>query len=274
MFGILFFIFIALCGGAAAIKKVIDDVKIYPHTKSDFDGYYIDSVGHTRQLGTGNQVYVMADKYGDEIMYSTKSKMITNITKNQREKFIEAITNAIKNGETKQTAYWCDRREYHENEWSGIKGHRYKDAENGKIYIVRTFEVNGFKSKIHNYVSGMMETYIYKMDIHFFMDITNGHLIRKTDFTIRFDKEYPNREAADFVKENEKTIQNFIDDFNKKQDIDIQNKGIKGFEDHYFFNDNKWQDDSFLDMQWVRFKRNEGVLELEKEETPEVTWSH
>lgn len=273
MFGILFFIFIALCGAAAAIWKGIDDVKIYKDTKYDFGGYYIDSKGAHRQIGNGNLVAILKDDYGDEIMYTPKGKVITNITENQRHKFIDAIKSAIHNGETNQTAYWCDLKEYHENEWAKINGCRYKDVENGNIYIVRAFDVDGLKYKRKNYTSGMVETKTTKRNIRFYMDISTGHLIRRADFDIWLEKKYPDREAIDYAEENQKRIEAFIKDFNQKQDIDIKNKGIERFEEHYYFNSNKEKNDSFLDNQWILFKAKDGVLEIEKEET-KATWTH
>ena len=272
MFGILFFIFIAFCGAAAAIWKGIDDVKIYKDTKYDFGGYYTDSRGTHRQIGTGNPVAILKDDYGDKIMYTPKGKVITNITENQRHKFTEAIQAALQNGETKQTAYWCDFREYHENEWSKIKGCRYKDALNGNIYIVRAFDVDGLKYKQKNYTSGMIETNTAKSNIRFYMNICNGHLVRKTDYTIRFEEEYPDKEAECFAEDNQKRIEDFIKEFNLKQDIDVKNKNVEGFDEHYYFNNNV-QNDSMLDQQWNLFVKNNGNIEIEKEK-PETNWSH
>lgn len=266
MFGILFFVFIAICGGLYAIQNGINDVKIYKDTKDEFNGYYIDSLGRKREIGTGNLIYILSDDYGDDIMYTPKGKFMKNITEIKRHKFIETIQNF----ESDSTAYWCDLREYHENEWANISGHRYRDKETNKLYVVRKFEVDGLKYKERNYVSGMMETIVTKSSLSFYMDIDNGHLVRPTDCCFDLEKRYEHEK--NYMENNKQGIQAFIDDFNSKQDIDMQNKGADGFEDHFYFNSN-CASDTLLDGQWYDFCNNEGKLEQIKEES-DVTWSH
>ena len=266
MFGILFFVFIALCGGLYAIRNGINDVRIYKDTKDDFNGYYIDSLGRKKEIGTGNQIYILSDDYGDDIMYTPRGRFMKNITEIKRHKFIDAIQNY----ESNSTAYWCDLRAYHENEWRNIDGPRYSDKETKNIYVVRDFDIDGFKFRKRNHVSGMMETIIRKESISFYMDITNGHLIRPTDGCFSLQKQYEQEE--NYMENNKQVIESFVDDFNHKQDIDIQNKNVDGFDSHFFFNSHS-SCDTVLDHQWYAFCKNEGKLELIKEDD-NTTWSH
>lgn len=268
MFGILFFVFVALCGGLYAIRNGINDVKIYKDTKDDFNCHYIDSLGRKREIGTGNLVAILSDDYGDDIMYTPKGKVVKNITEIKRHKFIDAIQTF----KSDLTVYWCDLREYHENEWSEIQGPRYMDKDTGEVYIVRKFDVDGLVYRKRNNVAELMENHVKKESIDFYMSIDDGHLIRPTDSCLSRNKQLEYLTEKDYLTKNKDVIQSFIDTFNQKQDIDIKNRGVDGFDDHFYFNSNSSYD--FLaDEQWHIFCKNQGKLELAKEKT-ETTWSH
>ena len=118
----------------------------------------------------------------------------------------------------------------------------------------------------------MTENLTKKERIKFYMNITNGHLIRPTDGYLKLQKRFEYLTEKDYIEKNKQVIQSFIDDFNNKQDIDIQNKGTKEFENHFYFNSNS-ACDTLVDNQWIEFCKNEGRLSVE-EKKPETTWSH
>lgn len=250
MFGIMFFVFCGLCGVIWELIKIYQNYKVRKDISDEErqiekeQGYYHSMWGGDRDIMTGQQVIVIKDgKTGDECMYTrgtiiTNGRLIKNISAEKRQKKIDEEK---ENGTG--SVYWYDVPETHlpdhyirfNDPNCDIVGTRYKDRKTGHIYVVRKL-----KTKLG--------------ELHFFMDITQGN----TDgFLIRpCEDQYENINLNS--TENSKIIQDFIDEFNKMQKLDRQNKGQFDFIKHYYCN----------------LKDNSHIVGLNERQKEKTAWSH
>lgn len=153
---------------------------------------YIDTKGRSRLLSNDELVFYVYDKNGDYILENAAGYVYRNFSKEERiRKLNELKDSALKN---KESTYCIDDNN-HKKDWI-CKGKRFKDFKTGDVYVVRWIN--------------------YK---YYYMNISNGLLVRKTDWQIKQDKLKINDETYGLNKDVD------IREFNKKQ-INIQNKSL------------------------------------------------
>ncbi len=122
---------------------------------------YVDIEGKSRFLSNNEVGFYTYDRNGDYVLEDASGYIYKNFSKEKKEKEqTKRYTEAIKNNET---TYCIDDND-HKNDWY-CKGKRFKDVQTGDIYVIRRL----------NY------TYWY-------LNITNGMIIRKTDWQLKQDK--------------------------------------------------------------------------------------
>ena len=192
MFGLIYTIIASIGIYFNSIKNNIENEKNkikYRHK----DGLtYTDIKGHSRLLSNNKLVFYTYDKNGDYILKDIDGHIYRNFSKEQREKeFNERKEEAIKNGATT----YCIDDDPHRNDWT-CKGKRFRDFKTGDIYIIRSLNCK-----------------------YYYMDISTGLIVRKTDWQRKRDEEYLRKNIKTFNKEID------INEFNKKQ-MTIQDKGM------------------------------------------------
>jgi hypothetical protein len=144
---------------------------------------YVDVKGRTRLLSNDELVYYVNNSNGDYVLEDESGNIYKNFSEEQRkQKNNERKNEAINK---KETTFCIDDNNYCKD-WI-CKGKRFKDLNTGDIYVIR-------------YIN-------YK---YYYMNISNGMIIRKTDWQIKKDMS-----KSDYEKRWDVDIN--IEEFNEKQ---------------------------------------------------------
>lgn len=186
---------------------------------------YIDYYGVLRDLFTNEQVEVERDLRGHTIAYTYNSrtgekKFLRDITEEQKSNEFEKAANderynhkntvkiyKLNNEILEEKGGW----EYNkEQDPLYVEGDRYRDLKTRKLYVIRKVRLKSDPKK---------ETFFY-------MDISNGHFVRRTDGQVIKDGLLGDEENAIPILETDK----FIETFNRNKDnnyklIDHENPG-------------------------------------------------
>ena len=249
MFGILFFIFMGICGIIAACRMALMDMQVYKYQKENppdhFEDYWMDASGHYISKKTGRICSVgkgiLSDAANHECIVDVKThNIIRDFTEEKNVRVKELI---MASTDSSITAYkWVPPYSIAR---SKINGNRYVDKLTGDVYVARDFRLptEGYKKSGNTVFS-----------CEFYMSISNGHLIRLTDDFLQRYK---------LCEEDMDLVNKFISEFNEKQDKDICNKGKYGFENHFYFNRNE-----SVDLKLEKIYSEESLS------TNESNWSH
>ena len=249
MFGILFFIFMGICGIIAACRMAWTDMQVYKYQKENppdhFEDYWMDASGHYISKKTGRICSVgkgiLSDAANHECIVDVKTHNIIRDFTEEKNNRIRTLV--MESDDPTITVYkWVPP---YSIAGTKINGNRYVDKSTGDIYVVREFRLpmEGYKKSGNSVFS-----------CTFYMSISNGHLIRLTD---RFLQQYR------LCDDDMSLVNKYISDFNLKQDKDICNKGKAGFESHFYFNSNESVD-----------IKNEKIYNEESISQNESNWSH
>lgn len=217
MFGIMFFLFMGICGILAACRMAVMDMQMYNIQRQDpdddFEDYWMSASGKMISRKTHREC--MKSNYlgvkGHDCLVDCKTlNVIKDYTQEKNDRVRDLVLGADNPG---ITAYMTVAS--YEKSPSKIKGDRYIDIKTGDMLVVRDFKVASPDGE--------------RLYCSFFMSLKNGHLIRLTDKCL---------EDRKFNDTQMKHINFYIQDFNMKQDVDIQNKGNDDFESHFYFNKN------------------------------------
>lgn len=139
-------------------KENEENKKHYRHP----DGLtYIDNKGRSRLLSNDKLVFYTHDKNGDYILEDVSGHVYRNFSEEKREKWMnDEKKRAI---EGKESTYCLDDNN-HRKDWT-CRGKRFVDFKTGNIYVIRYIK--------------------YK---YYYMDISTGLLVRKTDWQIKQDE--------------------------------------------------------------------------------------
>ena len=191
MFGLIYTIFVSIGAIFHSSKENKENEKGKTLFKQPNNLTYIDTKGRSRLLSNDEIVFYTHDKYGDYVLEDESGYVYENFSEEKRIKELnKRKEKALKNAETT----YCIDDNNHRKDWT-CKGKRFVDFKTGDIYVIR-------------YIN-------YK---YYYMNISNGMLVRKTDWQINQDE----------LKKNIKTYLNDnlnIDDFNEKQ-IDVKNESL------------------------------------------------
>ena len=209
MFGILFFIFMGICGIIAACRMAWTDMQVYKyqeeHPGKNFDDYWFDANAHmiSRKYGRpcfeSNSLGIKGHKC---LIDSKTYEVIKDYTEEKNNRVKELV---ILSDNPNITAYKWD---FAINEIDkNIYGNRYIDKTTGKECVVRSFAVP--------YGENRSEICC------FYMSLDNGYLLRITDGErVRWNED-EKRHANDKYKTDyvalKEAVEKFIVDFNKKQ---------------------------------------------------------
>lgn len=197
----IYTIFVSIGAFFHSIKENKENEKgksLYRHP----DGLtYTDTKGRSRLLTNNEIVFYTHNKNGDYILVDVSGHVYKKFSEDERvQKINERKEIAIKNNETT----YCIDDNNHRNDWI-CQGKRFKDFTTGDIYIIR-------------YIN-------YK---YYYMNASNGMLVRKTDWQIKHD---------DLNKDKNTYLNNDlnIEEFNEKQK-NIQEKRMlfRNFDYNYF----------------------------------------
>lgn len=253
MYGLLFFLFSAICGIIHATRMGWLDWQFYkmqrdnPNRSEDFDDYWTDSCGRDISRKTGRPCFKSKgyEHYGvpgHECLIDSKT---FNVIKDYTEEKNVRVKNlTLSSDDSRITAYkWVFRT----NETSPkIKGDRYIDKETGTVMVARSLMFTAPNANGD-------ETHI-KLD--FYMSLENGHLLRVTDWEKRNEKrgigyEYTTLHSSDDYEQFTKSVAAFISDFNAKQDIAITKRDKDPFFEYNFYRNSDATDDLCLEILYA-----------------------
>ena len=187
IFGIIYTIIVSIGAFFHSINKSIDNEKnktIYKHPNGMT---YIDTKGRSRLLSNDELVFYTYDRNGNYVLEDVSGHIYRNFSEEKRSQELnERKEKAMSN---KETTY-CIDDDNHRKDWV-CKGKRFKDFKTGEIYVIRYIK--------------------YK---YYYINISNGMIVRKTDWQIKQDKKNIKKYLNDYLD---------IETFNKKQK-NIQNK--------------------------------------------------
>ena len=191
MFGVLYTIFVSIGLFFHKLKESAENTENKTKFKNPDGLTYIDTRGSSRLLSNDEMVFYMHDKNGDYVLKNASGHVYKNFSEEKRNKFVEeSLQRAKINNETT----YCIDDDDHDSTRE-IKGRRFKDFKTGAIYVIRRIN--------------------YK---YYYMDISTGMIVRKTDYQIREDeKEKKLGFEDDPSKSIEYTRGGSIDAFNEKQ---------------------------------------------------------
>lgn len=168
-----------------SIQQSIMNRQAYKNTYDQNTNTYIDWKGCKRNAITNKQHIIINNRNGDLVQKDERWNTIRNFS------------------EEKRNIKYKNNDDYSVYPMSDVvigkyelKGIRYKDKKTGRLYVVRAFDIYDEKTKNRRCVK-------------FFMDDQTLHLVRIVDF-------------GDWVYKfiSKETIDNFIKEFNYKQDHD------------------------------------------------------
>lgn len=182
MFGLIYSMIVSAGAISHKMNENIENKRNKIKYKSPDGLTYLDTNGRSRLISNDELVFYTHDKNGDYILEDVSGHVYKNFSKEQREKeFHERINLASKNNET---TYCIDDND-HSKDWV-CKGKRFKDFNTGNVYVIRQIK--------------------YK---YYYMDISNGFIVRKTDWQIERDEKMKDAK----ILNNDLNIE----EFNEKQ---------------------------------------------------------
>lgn len=188
IFGLLYTVIVSIGAMFHSIDENIENEKNKKRYKNSNGLTYIDTKGRSRLLSNDEIVFYTNDKNADYILEDANGNVYKNFSEEKRMKdYFERKKMALENRETT----YCHDDNNHCKDWE-CKGKRFKDFETGEIYIIRCIN--------------------YK---YYYMNISNGMIVRKTDWQIKQDEKMKN--VKSYLKDLD------IQDFNEKQ-RDVKNK--------------------------------------------------
>lgn len=191
MFGLIYTIFVSIGAFFHSLKENKENEKGKTLFKHPNNLTYIDTKGRSRLLSNDEIVFYTHNKNGDYILENESGYVYKNFSEEMRvQNLNERRENSLKN----QESTYCIDENNHCKDWV-CKGKRFKDFNTGDIYVIRYIK--------------------YK---YYYMNVSNGMLVRKTDWQIKQDE----------LKKNIKTCLNDnlnIDEFNNNQ-IKIKNSSL------------------------------------------------
>ena len=144
---------------------------------------YTDAKGHSRLVSNDKMVFYTHDKNGDYILEDEMGYVYKNYTAEEKQiKFKQNREMAINSSESTFSA----DEDNHQKDWI-CKGRRYTDIQTGEVYVIR-------------YIN-------YK---YYYMNISNGLLVRETDWQLKNDETHLNLKWYAKYGVN-------IEEFNRKQ---------------------------------------------------------
>lgn len=172
MFGLLYSLFV---GGAHVVKGIQDTIENEEYKQKYCDdnaGTYHDNKMRMRDQKTGRIVSYEKDRRTGEVWLrdSLTCQRIRNITQDETERHYEDERRKYLNGATART-YVQYGKDNHRND--KCRGIRYKDLENGKLYVAR--EIPGG----YYYING--EECYAGTTINCLMDLQTYQYVRPTD---------------------------------------------------------------------------------------------
>lgn len=217
MFGLFYALGMAIAGTVSGIKCsaqnancFAEGVEKYKRGENPTETYH-DRKGILRDLHTGQfagttENYNSLDK--DVWLYvGSTSNRTRNLSEEKRQKEFELGRQGDWHGRTVDL--------YDDRFWSlqtgkaaktDIVGAFYKDLINEKIYVCRVFSI-AYKPLPNDDME-------YSKSCKFYMDISNGELVRKADTQIEHDKNYP--QYKNWYMSDEEANE-FMRDFNEQQ---------------------------------------------------------
>lgn len=187
IFGLIYTLFVSVGVFFHKLNEKNENKKNKINFRSADGLTYIDSKCRSRLLSNDKQVIYTHDKNGDYILKDMSGHIYKNFSQEKRERELNERIYEAKN--KNETTYCIDDND-HRNDWE-CKGKRFKDFKTGDIYIIR-------------YIN-------YK---YYYMNISDGMIVRKTDKQIVSDK----NTRLSYLRDID------INDFNEKQKKYINNK--------------------------------------------------
>lgn len=180
MFG---FLFLLICIVMYFLKESIENAECKKKYANSDGLTYIDSKGRSRLVSNNKLVFYTHDKNGDYILEDIGGYVYKNFSEEERQeqKNINVDT-AIKNGKST----YCEDENEHKKDWY-CKGRRFIDLKTGERYVIRCIQGK-----------------------YYYMDISTGLLVRKTDKQLEEE-----RDRSEEWAYNCKEID--MDKFNEKQ---------------------------------------------------------
>lgn len=207
MFGILYLITGIVGKIGWSIKENNTNIKCAKRTYNSKTNTYIDMYGVER-TPNGKYLHTTRNPYtGDLVQYNKDHKIVRNFSEEERQKeSMQSDCTVIKMSETNM-----------HNPYDHIAGVRFMDKKTKNEYVIRSFRVEPYNNR---------KGYC----VYFYMDASNGKLIRITDGEKKYGE-----------LKDEKAINDFITTYNTQQ---LQRKCIS-FRDKYnsYLNGTKQDDD-------------------------------
>ena len=243
MFGIMFFLFMGICGILAACRMAVMDMQMYNIQRQDpdddFEDYWMSASGRMISRKTHRPCMksnTLGVKGHDCLIDCKTLAVIKDYTEEKNQRVKEMVMASEDDNITAYKVIPCYKKFP-----SKIVGPRYVDKKTGDVYVVRQF---GVRKEGLDLIVGC----------NFYMSLKNGYLIRLTD---------DDMVRRDYTDDDMFYIQKFIKEFNALQDKDIENKGISGFDEHYYHN--KANSHDYL---------LEKIYDQENIHPKEIKWSH
>lgn len=218
------------------------------NSNDDFTGTYFSNDG-LRDVFTNERVEYRKNEFGDSIIFSLKTKKdIRNVSQLKREYNLKKNIELAKK-ENKTVALKLHDFEANRLYYTLPKNKKYNEAFGVEDYNGAILECKCNK-KNPNYVAGdryldlaTNEEYVirkfydkknkYKAT-HFYMNIKNGHLVRRTDNQLINDVNFP---EDNYISVEDTDL--FISEFNEKQDANKSLLDANEFFGLFWYNDNK-----------------------------------
>ena len=167
MFGIIYALFTGTLYAASSIKNVATDISNKRNKRLEGTNLYYDHDYVLRDINTNERMSLSRDENGDRVLYDHLRRPVRNYTQEERNKKYEELRRCHPEDVTvcliESNNHWSDR----------IQGRRYKDLDNGRLYVTRylTYELPKNKQR-------------YKGEaIHgcYYMDVETEDIVRRVD---------------------------------------------------------------------------------------------
>ena len=224
MFGIIYLLYGGTVRIIRSIKKSIADSVAMERTWNDEPGIYRDSLSKRYSTKTGNQMFFTIDEKGHRVFENINRSERIDMT---QMKIDQEYEDAKRNRKSGQTVVQLNEDYAHQkqdrNDLRGCVGTRYKDLDNGKIYVLRCWDSQRIREKWDS-----EEDYQKKLktipDSKFYMNITNGKLVRAKDNTYEDERKlmeswgkYSKKEIDEIIEKKKQTDNAWIERHNERQ---------------------------------------------------------
>lgn len=237
MLGIIYMLYGGTVRIARSVKKSIADYIAMEKTWNDEPGIYKDSLSKRYSTKTNNQMFFTIDEKGHRVYKSVKGTECIDLTQAEMDRDYENAKQNRKNGQTV-----CELKEDYAHQKQdrdalrGCVGTRYKDLDNGKIYVLRSW--NNIKSAYKKKVNLELYKILYETtpSSTFYMDVTNGKLVRVKDGTYEIEKNrmmeynYSQERIQNEIKKKKAIDNAWIEKHNREQEKIIKTEGVSSLE--------------------------------------------